>query len=584
MNIFEHFEQHLGSAVAELVAEGFLPTGLAIPRLTLEPTREASHGDLAANAAMLLAKPAGKKPREIAEAIGVKLAKVEGIAKVAVAGPGFINLTIDRVFWTKVVGAIVRAGDSFGKSAFGKGKKVNVEYVSANPTGPLHVGHCRGAVFGDALASLLAFTGHEVTREYYTNDAGSQIDVLARSAYLRYREALGESIGEIPEGLYPGDYLKPVGQALAEQHGKTLLAMPEAEWLPLVRAFAVERMLELIQQDLALLNIHHDVFFSEKSLHDSGAIRETVESLKKDGLVFWGRIPPPKGQPPDDWEDREQWLFRTTDFGDDIDRPLQKNDGTYAYFAADVAYAKSKIERGFDKLIYVLGADHGGYVKRLKAVASALSAGRVELDVRLCQLVKLFRNGEPVRMSKRSGNFEALSDLVEEVGSDAVRFMMLYRKNEAPLDFDFTKVTERSRENPVFYVQYAHARCHSVFRNAIEAIPDLKPQDPKLADAPLDRLTDEAETVLIRHLGQFPRLVEQAAAADEPHRVAFYLYDLASEFHALWNRGKDSPHLRFIREEDRSLTEARMAMVAATARVLASGLAILGVQAPEEMR
>lgn len=584
MNIFEHFEQHLTDAVKALVAEGALPADLAIPRLLLEPAREASHGDLAANAAMMLAKPAGRKPRELAEAIAAKLAKVDGITRTEVAGPGFINLTINPAYWTRVVGAIVRAGASYGRSDLGRGKKVNVEYVSANPTGPLHVGHCRGAVFGDALASLLAFTGHEVTREYYNNDAGSQIDVLARSVLLRYREALGEDIGAIPEGLYPGDYLKPVGAALAQQHGRSLLQKPESECLLLIRAFAVAAMVELIKADLALLDIHHDLFFSEKSLHDSGAIAATVEKLKKEGLVFHGRIPPPKGQPPDDWEDRDQWLFRTTDFGDDIDRPLQKSDGTYAYFAADVAYAKSKIERGFDQLIYVLGADHGGYVKRLKAVASALSGGRVELDVRLCQLVKLFRNGEPVRMSKRSGNFEALSDLVDEVGPDAVRFMMLYRKNEAPLDFDFAKVTEKSRENPVFYVQYAHARAHSVFRNAVEAFPDLVPQDVRMADAPIERLTDEGETALIRRLGAFPRLVEQAAVAHEPHRISFYLYDLASEFHAQWNRGKDSPHLRFIREDDKPLTEARMALVAATARVLASGLAILGVQAPEEMR
>jgi arginyl-tRNA synthetase len=584
MNIFEHFERHLMTAVAALVAEGVLPADLLIPRLTLEPARESSHGDLAANAAMLLAKAAGRKPRDLADTIAAKLAQVEGIAKTEVAGPGFINLTLHPEFWTKVVGGIVSVGESYGRSDLGRGNKVNVEYVSANPTGPLHVGHCRGAVFGDALARLLAFTGHAVTREYYINDAGSQIEALARSAFLRYREALGETIGAIPEGLYPGDYLKPVGEALAKKYDRTLLGQSEAEWLPKVMAFAVEAMLELIKADLALLNIHHDLFFSEKSLHNSGAIVETVETLKKEGLVFWGRIPPPKGQPSEDWEDREQWLFRTTDFGDDIDRPLQKSDGTYAYFAADVAYARSKIERGFDQLVYVLGADHGGYVKRLKAVAAALSQGRVELDVRLCQLVKLFRNGEPVRMSKRSGNFEALSDLVEEVGPDPVRFMMLYRKNEAPLDFDFAKVTERSRDNPVFYVQYAHARCHSVFRNVVEAFPDLSLQDKLMAEAPLVRLTDAGETVLIRRLGAFPRLVEQAAVAHEPHRIAFYLYDLASEFHAQWNRGKDSPHLRFIREDDRLLTEARMAMVAATAQVLASGLAILGVQAPKEMR
>jgi arginyl-tRNA synthetase len=462
---------------------------------------------------------------------------------------------------------------------------VNVEYVSANPTGPMHVGHCRGAVFGDALASLLAFAGYDVTREYYVNDAGAQVDALARSAYLRYREALGEDIGAIPEGLYPGDYLKPVGEALAAQHGKKLLALPETEWLPIVRQAALTAMLAMIEGDLAELGIRHDVFFSERSLTEGprDEVAETIADLKAKDLIYSGSLPPPKGKVDEDWEDREQLLFRSTAFGDDMDRPLVKSDGSYTYFASDIAYHRDKFRRGFSTMIDVWGADHSGHVRRMKAALAALTGGKADLDIKLCQLVRLFRGGEPVKMSKRAGTFVTLRDVVEEVGPGPVRFMMIYRKNDAPLDFDFVKVTEQSRDNPVFYVQYAHARACSVLRNVRDVFPDLDLGGSALARSDLDRLADEAELALIRKIAQFPRLVEGAAEAHEPHRIGFYLYDLAAEFHGLWNRGKDSPQLRFIYETDRELTRARLALVAATKQVLASGLGILGVSAMQEM-
>ena len=485
---------------------------------------------------------------------------------------------------------MLREGSSYGQSAIGAGEKVNVEYVSANPTGPMHVGHCRGAVFGDALASLLQFAGFDVTREYYINDAGAQVDVLARSAFLRYREALGESIGEIPEGLYPGDYLKPVGQALSAEYGDRLLTMTEGAWLPVVRAKAIAMMMEAIRGDLAALNISHDVFFSERSLIEGGnnRVAKTIDFLRSKGDIYEGRLPPPKGGPIEDYEDREQTLFRATAFGDDVDRPLIKSDGSYTYFASDIAYHKNKFERGFRNLVDVWGADHGGYVKRVEAAIKAVTSGQATLDVKIVQLVKLLRNGEPVKMSKRSGDFVTLREVVDEVGKDAVRFMMLYRKNDAVLDFDLAKVIEQSRENPVFYVQYGHARGHSVFRNAREAIPDLPEQAGAraafLADAALDRLTDAAELDLLRRLALYPRTVEAAASAHEPHRIAFYLYDLASEFHALWTRGRDLPYLRFIINNDAEMTKARLALVQGVVSVLASGLAVLGVDAPDEMR
>jgi arginyl-tRNA synthetase len=485
---------------------------------------------------------------------------------------------------------VLREGSSYGQSAVGAGEKVNVEYVSANPTGPMHVGHCRGAVFGDALASLLQFAGFDVTREYYINDAGAQVGVLARSAFLRYREALGENIGEIPEGLYPGDYLKPVGQALSAEYGDKLLTMPEGGWLPIVRARAIAMMMEAIKGDLAALTIRQDVFFSERSLIEAGnnRVAQTIDFLRSKGDVYEGRLPPPKGGPIEDYEDREQALFRATAFGDDVDRPLIKSDGSYTYFASDIAYHKNKFDRGFRNLVDVWGADHGGYVKRVEAAIKAVTSGKATLDVKIVQLFKLLRNGEPVKMSKRSGDFVTLREVVDEVGKDAVRFMMLYRKNDAVLDFDLAKVIEQSRENPVFYVQYGHARGHSVFRNAREVIPELPEETGAraafLADAALDRLTDPAELDLLRRLALYPRTVEAAASAHEPHRIAFFLYDLASEFHALWTRGRDLPYLRFIINNDAEITKARLALVQGVVSVLASGLAVLGVDAPDEMR
>ncbi len=586
MDVFAGFHGRVLAAVQQLKHDGVVPHAASVDGITLEPPKDASHGDLATNAAMVLAKAAGQPPRALAERIVPLLASDPHIDKVEIAGPGFINLTLAHAFWPSVLRMVLEQGASYGRSAIGKGEAVNVEYVSANPTGPMHVGHCRGAVFGDALANLLAFTGFAVTREYYVNDAGSQVDALARSAYLRYREALGEKIGEIPEGLYPGDYLKPVGRKLAGQHGKDLLAMPEEAWLPIVRAAALEAMLVMIEDDLGSLGIRHDVFFSERSLSEGShdEVAETIADLKAKGLIYKGRLPPPKGKVDDDWEDREQLLFRSTEFGDDMDRPLVKSDGSYAYFAADIAYHRDKFGRGFKTMIDVLGADHSGHVKRMKAAVAALTGGEADLDIKICQLVRLFRAGEPVKMSKRAGTFVTLREVVDEVGAGPVRFMMLYRKNDAPLDFDFAKVTEQSRDNPVFYVQYAHARASSVLRNVREAFPDLDPEEGSLAASDLSLLTDEAEVTLIRRIAQFPRLVEAAAIAHEPHRVGFYLYDLAGDFHGLWNRGKDLPQLRFIYESDRELTRARVALVAATKRVLASGLGILGVHAMHELR
>jgi arginyl-tRNA synthetase len=527
---------------------------------------------------MVLNKAFGLSPRVLAEDIAARLAAHPDVAEVSVAGPGFINLRLGYHVWPRVVTAVLREGERYGRSTMGGGRKANVEYVSANPTGPLHVGHVRGAVFGDALAQLLTEAGYEVTREYYINDAGTQVDVLARSAYLRYLEALGQKIGEIPSGLYPGDYLKPVGEALALEYGASLKDKPESAWLPIVRGMSMDMMMALIRADLAALNIRQEVFFSEKSLHDSGEVAEAIADLRAKGLVYQGRLPPPKGEVPEDWEDREQTLFRSTAFGDDSDRPLLKSDGAYTYFASDVAYSRNKITRGYQELIYVLGADHGGYVKRLEAIAAGLAGpGCVDVIVRLCQLVKLYRAGQPVRMSKRAGEFVTLRDVVDEVGPDVVRFMMLFRKNEAPLDFDFAKVTEQSKDNPVFYVQYAHARTCSVIRNAAEEGLALT------GEPDFSLLSDEAELALIRRLAEFPRLVEAAAVAHEPHRVAFYLYELAGDFHALWNKGKDAPQLRFILKEKLELTLARVALLRAIRYVLANGLRILGVRPADEM-
>ena len=577
MNLFGHFQSSVRDELSAMMAEGALSPNLDLSRVTAEPPRDVSHGDVTTNAAMVVAKAAGMAPKVLAESLARRLMKQADVLSADVAGPGFINLRLKETFWPKILSAILANGEHYGRSELGKGIKTNVEYVSANPTGPLHVGHCRGAVFGDALAALLEVTGYEVSKEYYINDAGAQVDTVARSAFLRYQEALGRDIGEIPSGLYPGEYLIPVGAALAAEHGKNLLAMPEEQWLPIARRKAIAMMMDLIKSDLASLKIHQDIFFSEKSLHESGEVHDTVADLRARGHVYEGRLPPPKGELPEDWEDREQTLFRATEFGDDIDRPLLKSDGSYTYFASDIAYSRNKIRRGFKELIYVLGADHGGYVKRLEAVAAAIAGpGKVDVIVRLCQLVKLFRNGEPVRMSKRSGEFVTLREVVDEVGADVVRFMMLYRKNEAPLDFDFAKVTEQSKDNAVFYVQYAHARVCSVLRNGAELGRISVNHDFSL-------LNDEAERHVVRRLAEYPKMLEGAALAHEPHRISFYLYELASDFHSLWNKGKESPQLRFILRDDIILTDTRLAFLRAIRYVLSNGLRILGVDPVEEM-
>ncbi len=586
MNLFTDFEKRIKDALEAIDIVKEKRSDLDFGRITVEAPRDPSHGDVATNAAMVLAKPLGSNPRSLAEIIATELKRDPDVAEVSVAGPGFINIRLGVGYWQQVLSAIITGAENFGRSTTGQGRKVNVEYVSANPTGPMHVGHCRGAVVGDALANLLAFAGYAVTKEYYINDAGSQIDVLARSVFLRYREALGEQVGDIPAGLYPGDYLVPVGQALVQEFGTKLRAMPESEWMPLIRDRAIDAMMAMIRSDLEALNVHHDVFFSERTLHagNSGPILSAINDLTFKGHVYKGTLPPPKGQLPEDWEDREQTLFRSTEVGDDIDRPLIKSDGSYTYFAADVAYFKDKFDRGFSEMIYILGADHGGYVKRLEAVARAVSGGSARLTVLLCQLVKLFRDGEPVKMSKRSGDFVTLRDVVEEVGRDAVRFMMLYRKSSEPLDFDFAKVTEHSKDNPVFYVQYAHARCMSVLRQAREAFPDLDIDALDLAGAIKGRISDPNELQLVAKLAEYPRVIEAAAAAQEPHRIAFYLYDLASAFHGHWNKGKDMPELRFVNDNDRELSIARLGLVRAVASVLKSGLGITGTDAPNEMR
>ncbi|MER9264947.1 arginine--tRNA ligase [Mesorhizobium sp. M0410] len=585
MNIFADFNARIIKAVEALDLKDKDGASPDLSRIAVEPPRDASHGDLATNAAMVLAKPTGQNPRALAERLAEALRADEDIAAAEIAGPGFVNLRLKDGFWQAHLTALLGEGRNYGRSTIGGGKKTNVEYVSANPTGPMHVGHCRGAVVGDALANLMAFAGYDVTKEYVINDAGSQIDVLGRSVMLRYREALGDEIGDIPAGLYPGDYLIPVGQALASEFGRSLLQMPDEEALAIVKDRTIDAMMAMIREDLALLNVHHDVFFSERTLHANNAkkIRSAINDLTLKGHIYKGKLPPPKGEKPDDWEDREQTLFRSTAVGDDMDRALVKSDGTFTYFAADVAYLKDKVDRGFVDLIYVLGADHGGYVKRLEALARAIAGDEVKLTVLLCQLVRLFRAGEPVRMSKRSGEFVTLREVVEEVGRDPIRFMMLYRKNDAPLDFDFAKVTEQSKDNPVFYVQYASARCHSVFRQASEQLGEAMFDRNQLA-AEVALLTDEGEIGLIRKLAEYPRLIEAAALALEPHRLAFYLYELASSFHGHWNRGTDNPDLRFVKVNDRQLTHARLGLVQAVSDVLTSGLTLIGANAPTEMR
>ncbi|QMU57495.1 MAG: arginine--tRNA ligase [Boseongicola sp.] len=574
MNIFAEIRSSILETLDAMVADGELPPNLSWGNVAVEPPRDAAHGDMATNAAMVLAKPAGKAPRAIAEALAVRLLSDPNIEVADVAGPGFLNLRLAGEVWHDVVAEAIDAGAAFGHSGMGAGVKVNVEYVSANPTGPLHVGHTRGAVFGDALASLLDFAGYDVTREYYINDGGAQVDVLARSAYERYREAHGLSL-EIAEGLYPGDYLVPVGEALKEKFGDQFLDQPEDVWLAEVREFATGQMLELIQEDLSRLGVKMDKFFSEKALYGTGRIEEAIEELTKKGLIYKGTLEPPKGKVPEDWEPREQTLFRSTAHGDDVDRPIMKSDGAWTYFAPDIAYHWNKIARGYDELIDIFGADHGGYVKRMNAAVSALSDGRVPLDVKLTQLVKLYKDGEPFKMSKRAGTFVTLRDVVDTVGADVTRFVMLMRKNDAPLDFDFDKAVEQSKDNPVFYVQYAHARIRSVMRKA-EAL-HLDYSDNAL-------LEDEAEFAVARKIAEWPRLVEIAARNNEPHRIAFYLYELASEFHALWNKGNENPSLRFLHEGDPQATAAKIALPRAVAVVISTGLGILGVTPVEEMR
>ncbi|QXI64762.1 Arginine--tRNA ligase [Paracoccus marcusii] len=580
MNLFTDLRGVVVEALDQMAAAGELPAGLDTANVTVEPPRDPAHGDMATNAAMVLAKPAGMKPREIADRLAARLTDPR-ISAAEVAGPGFLNLRLSPLVWQGVIRSALQAGTEFGRSDLGANAKVNVEFVSANPTGPMHVGHVRGAVFGDALARLLAFSGHDVTREYYINDGGAQVDVLARSAYERYREANGLE-PEIREGLYPGDYLIPVGEALKAKYGDSLLDRPEAEWLEEIREFATQAMMEQIRGDLAILGVEMDVYSSEKALYGTGRIEDAIARLDTQGLIYRGVLEPPKGKLPEDWEAREQLLFRSSAHGDDVDRPIQKSDGAWTYFAPDIAYHWDKIDRGFDQLIDVFGADHGGYVKRMNAAVKALSNGRVPLDVKLIQLVKLYKNGEPFKMSKRAGTFVTLRDVVEEAGADVTRFIMLTRKNDAALDFDFARVLEQSKDNPVWYVQYASARVHSVLRRAAEA--GIAVDDSTLADADLSVLSHPAELELARKVAEWPRLVENAARAHEPHRVAFFLYELASDLHSLWNRGNDDMSLRFIQDGDAVTSQGKIALVRAVGVVISSGLAILGVTPAEEMR
>lgn len=580
MNLFSDIRDLVISAITDLMAEGTLPRGLDLAAVAVEPPRDAAHGDMATNAAMVLAKPAAMQPRTIAEALAAKLMADPRVAGADVAGPGFLNLQLAPAIWQNLVRATLIAGAEYGRSAIGAGQKVNVEFVSANPTGPMHVGHTRGAVFGDALARLLAFAGWNVTREYYINDGGAQVDVLARSAFERYREANGLE-PEIREGLYPGDYLIPVGEALKAKYGASLLDQPEEVWLLDVRDFATGMMMDMIRDDLKCLGVEMDVYSSEKALYGTGEIEAAIETLRGMGLIYEGVLEPPKGKTPEDWEPREQTLFRSTAHGDDVDRPVKKSDGSWTYFAPDIAYHHNKVKRGFDQLIDIFGADHGGYVKRMKAAVSALSNGRVPLDIKLIQLVKLYKNGEPFKMSKRAGTFVTLRDVVEQAGADVTRFVMLTRKNDAALDFDFDKVLEQSKDNPVFYVQYANARVNSVLRKAREA--GIACDDATLSGADLSQLAHEAEVTVARKIAEWPRLVEIAARNNEPHRVAFYLYELASDFHGLWNRGNDDTSLRFI-QDDQAASQAKIALARAVSVVICAGLGILGVTPVEEMR
>ena len=576
MSLYAQYAALLDGVLDDLQSEGALPADLDRKNVAVEPPRDPAHGDLATNAAMVLAKPAGTNPRALAERIAAKLGDIPAVQSVEVAGPGFINLRLSPDAWRDELRTILREGEGYGRSAAGGNERVNVEYVSANPTGPLHMGHCRGAVVGDALARVLQAAGFRVTKEYYVNDAGSQVQTLARSVHLRYREALGEEIGEIPDGMYPGDYLKPIGVALAGEFGDRFVQTPESEWLELFRGRAVAAMLDFIRHDLALLNIHHDLFASEAELQRSGAVDRALGTLRSKGLVYEGLLEAPKGQTPEDWEPVELTLFRSTQFGDDQDRPMKKSDGSWTYFGADAAYHLQKAEKA-DHLVNIWGADHAGTVKRVQSAVRALTDGRVDLDVKIVQMVRLFRAGEPVKMSKRAGDFVTLADVVREVGKDVVRFMMLTKRADTPLDFDFAKVVEASKDNPVFYVQYAHARISSLQRKAADAGVELS------ATADLN-LLDEEELALVKLAAQYPRTVESAAISHEPHRIAFYLYDLAAAFHALWNRGNDDPERRFLLESNPQISRARLELARGIGQIIRSGLDLMGVEAAEEMR
>ena len=580
MNLFTHVREILIDILHDLSTQGILPADTDFSQITVEPPKDSRHGDMATNAAMVLSKSVETKPRELAKIISESLSQNEIVLSVDIAGPGFINISLSEACWHSLLSSVLLNGINFGRSNIGSSKKVNVEFVSANPTGPLHVGHTRGAVFGDALASLLSYSGYEVTREYYINDGGAQVDVLARSVFLRYQEAFGKEV-VFEDGTYPGDYLIPIALKLKDKVGDAYLQKSEDKWLPEFRDYAVQAMMDLIKSDLDLLGIEMDTYFSEKSLYDSGQIEAALDRLKNNGLIYKGILEPPKGKKTEDWEPREQTLFKSTQHGDDVDRPVLKSDGTWTYFAPDIAYHFDKITRGFDLLIDIFGADHGGYVKRMKAAVSALSSGEVPLDIKLCQLVKLYQNGEPFKMSKRAGNFVMLRDLVEEVGPDVTRFVMLTRKNDAALDFDFQKVLEQSRENPVFYVQYAHARIKSVIRKAEEL--DIDISDRALSKTNLTGLTHSSELSLIKKIAEWPRLVEVAARLYEPHRIAFYLFDLSSQLHAHWSKGSDNPDLRFLHNDNLVKTQSKIALARAVSIVISSGLAILGVKPAEKM-
>lgn len=582
-NIFHAYKTKLDTILGNMAANGDIPAGLDLSRVKVEPPKEAAHGDMATNAAMVLSRAAGKNPRQFGEALAEQLKKIPEIREATVAGPGFVNFRLADSEWAGTIKEILAEGVSYGDSAMGKGVKVNIEYVSANPTGPMHAGHVRGAVIGDTLAGLLKKAGYDVTKEYYFNDAGKQIEVLTDTANLRYREALGENIGDIPEGLYPGEYMKEVAAALIARDGNRWQGKPREEWYVPVRDFAVEFIMKMIREDLDLIGIHHDVFSNERVMIEDGTLEKCFKQLEGMGLIYQGTLPPPKGKEMEDWEPAELTLFRTSKFGDDSDRPLKKRDGTWAYIMPDIAYHYNKIQRGFTWMINVLGKDHGNYLQKMRCAVAALSDNKAKLDVAYCGMVKLLKNGEPVKISKRLGNLLTLREIVEEVGAGSVRFFMMTRTPDSELEFDFAKVVEQSKDNPVFYVQYAHARCCSVFRNAKEMFPKLDTSRASLAQANLARINSPEELQLVRLLAGWPRFVEGAAEAHEPHRITIYLHDLASEFHAFWNKGRDDTNLRFLREQDEELSRARLALVDAVRVVIASGLAVMGVKPVEEM-